>query len=265
MHSYAQINIQLYEQMRCREYSQSDIIAVHRAYSHALQWMSGRFRPSGKPLQDHLVGTASILVERRAPLKLLIVAILHAAHEEGDFGALANLSAQAKQRQIESALNSEAAALLTAYANFAWNTQAILRAAENFENLSDRERDVIFLRLANDLEDNLDEAVLYCPNREVRLEYLKKCGPAMVKMATLLDQHTLADELARSHCAQLETENRQDFPIATAHGSSWIAAPLSHRKRFLHALAPPILHNARRGARKVRRVLAAKSSGTKNT
>ena len=257
MHSYAQINIQLYNQMRAREYSQSEISAVHRVYMDSLPLLSGRFRPSGKPLQDHLIGTASILAARRAPLKFLLVAILHAAHDEGDFGALANLSASSKRGQLKKLLDDESEILLAAYAHFEWNTQAILRAAENFEALSATERDVIFLRLANDLEDNLDKAVLFCPNRDERLEYLKNCGSAMVKMATLLHQDSLAEELASSHAAQLNA-NLENFPIATAYENSWLAPPRSHRKQVLHAAAPPILHHAERVSRKIRRVLGAK-------
>lgn len=260
MHPYAQINIQLYNQMRREEYSVHEISFVHQVYMHALPWMSGRFRPSGKPLQDHLVGTASILAKRRAPLKFLVAALLHAAREEGDFGALTNLSPSAKQQQLQQLLDTEAATLLAAYANFAWNTQSILHAAENFDALSEIQRDVIFLRLANDLEDNLDEAVLLCSNRQERLQYLKTCGPAMVKMATLLNQAALADELTRSHAAQLDVKNLDDFPIATPHSNSWVAAPRSHRKKFLHATASPLLHNAGRVARKIRRTLNPKKS-----
>ena len=54
--------------------------------SGALPWFSAQYRGNGKPFIAHLVGTASLLVSRRAPLSQVLAALLHATYQAGDLG-----------------------------------------------------------------------------------------------------------------------------------------------------------------------------------
>ena len=67
MHSCAQTNIQLFNQLRRDAYSDGDLNLVRHAYESAMVLFSGRFQPSGKSFIAHVVGTASILAWLRLP------------------------------------------------------------------------------------------------------------------------------------------------------------------------------------------------------
>ncbi len=58
--TYAQTNIQLFNQLRLAQYSEADLNYLCNIYDFALQIFTGCLRGSGKPFLSHLVGTASI-------------------------------------------------------------------------------------------------------------------------------------------------------------------------------------------------------------
>ena len=86
MHTYAQTNIQLFNQLQREGYGAADLEAVARAYDLAIALTTGRFRASGKTFIAHLVGTAGILGSLKAPGPLVVAGLLHAAYAAGDFG-----------------------------------------------------------------------------------------------------------------------------------------------------------------------------------
>ncbi len=86
MHSYAQTNIQLFNQLRQDGYSDADLILVRNAYELAMVLFTGRFQPSGKSFIAHVVGTASILAWLRLPAPVVAAGLLHNVYENGDFG-----------------------------------------------------------------------------------------------------------------------------------------------------------------------------------
>lgn len=114
MHNYAQTNIQLFNQLRAAEYSHEDLVAVRRAYDLTQELLPGRFRPRGKPLHDHLIGTASILATLKAPRKLIIAGLLHAIYAHGDFGVAASWRFASQRQRIQSTLDAETEALIAA-------------------------------------------------------------------------------------------------------------------------------------------------------
>ena len=75
MHRYAQTNIQLYNQLQQQGYSVQELVQVRSTYELGITLMPGHFRPSGKPMETHLVGTASILAYLDAPLHLSLIHI----------------------------------------------------------------------------------------------------------------------------------------------------------------------------------------------
>src|SRR5688572_20530292 len=77
VHSYAQTNIQLFNQLRGDGYSKADLGLVRDAYELAMLLFSGRFQPSGKSFIAHVVGTASILAWHRLPAPVVAAGLLH--------------------------------------------------------------------------------------------------------------------------------------------------------------------------------------------
>src|SRR5208282_2979363 len=80
MHTYAQTNIQLINQLRGESYATSDLRVVVDSYELAALLLTGRFRASGKTFIAHLVGTASILGSLHAPAPLVAAGLLHAVY-----------------------------------------------------------------------------------------------------------------------------------------------------------------------------------------
>src|SRR3989442_8242527 len=66
MHSFAQTNILLINQLRGDGYLPAEIGKVVTCYELAMRLFTGLFRASGKTFIAHLVGTASILGTLRA-------------------------------------------------------------------------------------------------------------------------------------------------------------------------------------------------------
>jgi (p)ppGpp synthase/HD superfamily hydrolase len=261
MHSYAQTNIQLYNQLQRQQYSLEDIVEVRRVYDLMIRLMACRNRPSGKPMETHLVGTASVLATLRVPLKVILVGLSHAAYAAGDFGVARNWNLAAKRKQTQGVLDAQTEELLATYNSFAWTSNSILEVHRDLTALTPLEREVIVIRLANDLEDNLDFAILYCPNRQDRLNYLRRCGPAMQEMAATLGFPALEAELRLWHNLLLSAK-LEDFPIATSHNTEWGFLPRSCRKRVPAFVGDTVMVSGRSLYRKVRsrarRILSAK-------
>ena len=78
MHTYAQTNIQLYNQMMEQGRPAGDLAMAQAAYGLACQRFAGLLRPNGKCFIAHLVGTASIAAAHGANRETIAAAILHA-------------------------------------------------------------------------------------------------------------------------------------------------------------------------------------------
>src|ERR1700676_5647271 len=86
MQHYAQTNIQLFNQLHRKGYSESDLARVSAAYAFAARVFTGCFRPSGKVFLAHLVGTGSILAELHRPIATIAAGLLHSVYTHGEFG-----------------------------------------------------------------------------------------------------------------------------------------------------------------------------------
>ena len=86
MHDLAQTNLQLYNQLVARGWSDPELASARRAYELATDLFAGQLRPSGKTFVAHLVGVASALVTSGARAELVVAGLVHAAYTHGDFG-----------------------------------------------------------------------------------------------------------------------------------------------------------------------------------
>jgi hypothetical protein len=96
--------------------------------------------------------------------------------------------------------------------------------------LSQAEREVLIIRLSNELEDHLDCGVLYCGNGEQRRAYIRSPLNQSVDMARTLGQMKLADALDEAFQETLAAE----LPAAlrNPHDYTFVQPPLSHRPRL---------------------------------
>jgi (p)ppGpp synthase/HD superfamily hydrolase len=194
---YAQTNLQLYAQLRESGYAEAAIAETRRAYGLAVRLFAGRFRASEKPFVDHLVGTASVLVSIHARQALILAALLHAAYVQGDFGDGPPGMTPAHSARLREILGEEAERLVAEYTRFPWNAGELADGEAQAKTLRDGDRDLILLRLANEVDDLLDQGILYYADAEHRREEALKAAPVWIAWARSLSPD-LASALARA-------------------------------------------------------------------
>lgn len=222
---YAQTNLQLYTQLRRAGYSNDQLALVRGGYDLAMQLFSASFRGSGKPLLAHLVGTASILASIGQSAEIVAAGLLHAAYALGDFGDGRFGMTDAKRARVRQAVGPKVEDLVARYTAFDWNKNTIPSIRQRVVALGPIERDVLVIRLANELEDHLDYGVLYCGNGEKRREYIRSPLNQSVDMARTLGLTELAAELDRAFRDTLATE----LPAAlrNPHDYTFVQPPAS--------------------------------------
>lgn len=204
--TYAQTNIQLFNQLRRGRYSEADLFYIRDIYNFALQIFASRFRGSGKPFICHLIGTASILATLRVSVNVVAAGLLHAAYIYGEYGTDRRGMTDAKREQVRRAVGVETEELIAGYTALKWNKQTIPTIRESIDRLEPKSRQILLIRLANELEDHLDLGVLYCSNAEHRREYIQSSLSQAISMASRLGYPSLAAALARVFNETLSVE-----------------------------------------------------------
>ncbi len=212
---YAQTNLQLWLQMRA-QYSLDELALLARCYETAMQLFSGQYRPSGKPFVAHLVGTASILAADAAPAPLVAAGMLHASYEYGDFGS-AEMSL--RRAMLRGGSTDEIETLVHDYWRTPWNEETMRR-------LDALPTSVRWLRLANELEDLLDAAMLFVLDTAWLENFRERHVDALAQAAAALGAPRLASAL------------RQAVAEASAGSPVPSCLRLSHRPSVTFTLMP---------------------------
>ena len=228
--AYAQTNLQLYAQLRRLNASEQDLAQVRAGYDLAMQLCPASFRGSGKPLLAHLVGTASILASIRQSARVVTAGLLHAAYVFGDFGDGQSGMTAARRERVRRAAGEDVEDLVARYTRFDWNKNTIPSIRERVGELSAIERDVLVIRLANELEDHLDFGVLYCGNGETRRDYIRSPLNQSVDMANKLGLTELASELEAAFADTLSAT--LPATLRNTHDFTFVQPPASHSPRF---------------------------------
>lgn len=223
---YAQTNIQLLNQLNAAGYSEKDLVAVKDAYRLAVSLFSAKYRPSGKSLLAHLVGTASILASLRTPAETVIVGLLHAAYLLGDFGFG---SRSGRRNWLRQRVGPEIESHLNRYREFRWTESSIQDLSSRVSELDSLGRQIVLVRLANALEDYQDVALAYCRKAEAA-PLLKRSIPVMVNLAEALGYPDLAVELRRA--AEATAAARVPASIRDDRQRTYVVVPLSYRRKL---------------------------------
>lgn len=235
MHNYAQTNLQLYRQLAEQGYPTSEVAGIARAYDLGLRLFPGTYRGSGKPFLAHLVGTASILGTLQARMPVIASGLLHAVYTHGEFGNGWRGISNPKRAEVREAVGEEIEDLVARYTALRWEARTIPAIRARLGALSPVEREVVLVRLANELEDHLDLGILYLADAERRLRFMQTDLPAAVEMAELLG----FPSLAKSLIATFEEVSRAevDSSLRMAETESFRLPFASHRLRLRVALS----------------------------
>jgi (p)ppGpp synthase/HD superfamily hydrolase len=235
-HSYAQTNVQLFNQLLSEGYSQEDREVVRVTYEFAMVLFTGLFLPSGKPFIDHLVGTASILASLHVPVEMVAAGLIHAAYLHGDFGGTTSGISETKREQVRGVVGEAIEDYVAKYDRLLWNAQKIGTIHDNLADLGPIDREVLLIRLANELEHQLDLGGMYFAESEKGQErhqrYMKSYGPMLMSMAERLGFSALAAEMAQVFKNVISTHVPVEPWIRSKHQVAYLAVPRSYRERF---------------------------------
>jgi (p)ppGpp synthase/HD superfamily hydrolase len=193
---FAQTNLQLYAQLRTLGYAEADLVRVRSAYELAVSLFPDLYRACGKPFIAHLVGTASILAVERVSVDVLCGGLLHAAYALGDFGNGILGMSEAKRSRIRAAVGPETETIVARYATLAWSPVLDPQIAATAVSLPVLDRDVILIRLANELEDLIDWGTLHNADAERLREDLARALPAWIATARAIGREGLTSRLS---------------------------------------------------------------------
>ena len=259
MPQYAQTNLQLYNQMRAAGYGEASQARVREAYDLATRLFTAKFRGSGKPLLSHLVGTSSVLCGLGATDTLLAAGVLHAAYVFGDFGDGRPGMTAARREIVRRAAGGEVEDLVARYHLLDWRRSSIERLAASGTALPAEERDVLLIRLANELEDHLDLGVLYCRNAVQRREEIERSLHLCAALAARIGEPCLAAALtgafeeARASVIPEALRHSWDYTYLQMPASgmrrpvAWVKALLDRHPHVARLLHPARLWVARHG------------------
>ena len=220
---YAQTNVQLYDQLFEADHSTAQLETLARAHDLAVSLLYSLFRPEGEPFVTHLIGTASILVRYRAPFPVVLAGLLHAAYDFGEFGGLRRGITPARRRRVRAIVGDEAETVIYRYTRFAWNSQVMESLPRLLPGMSENDRNIVLMRLANELEEGMGVSLLYChpETRRQRVDNLALCIP----VAEAMGLPDLAAELKESHRRNASDGPRERPQLGRSH--VYGLAPLS--------------------------------------
>jgi hypothetical protein len=140
-----------------------------------------------------------------------------------------------KRATVAAVVGDECEGLIARYTDFQWRSEALSGLREKLPELDSGDRDVVLMRLANELDDHLDLGILFYADAERRLQLLEPLAVS-VDLARDLGYHRLADALAEAFAACRAAK----MPgLANRSGSrgSFLVAPASHRPTLRIRLA----------------------------
>lgn len=189
---YAQTIVQLYRQLTDLGFDESDLLRVKKAHEFAARLHSARFRASGRGFMAHLIGTASLLSQFTRDLDIILTGLLHAVYDQGDFGDGRRTMTEPKRKIVRGLVGDGIESRIAIYSEMSWAPGMAQQLLDRFDALSEAERDSVLVRLINELDDFIEQDVLYSTDYSNRIEQLVRDSAAMSELATLLGQPALA-------------------------------------------------------------------------
>ncbi len=230
MHSYAQTNIQLFNQLHRRGYDAADLRSVASAYELVILLLTGRFRASGKTFIAHLVGTASVLGSLQVPSPLVAAGLLHAVYSAGDFGDGRPGISESKRERIRSVVGEQVEEYVCRYHRLSWTDRTIQSVSAGIDGMAAIDRDVVLIRLANELEEFLDYGILYCGEQRRLGTATSDRRRLMVGIAGKLGFPSLSEEMERIFDETASAILSPEIVGPHARNSSFVLAPQSYER-----------------------------------
>lgn len=236
------------------DFTTDEISLVRKAYDEATIIFAAASRGSGRSFVDHLVGTASGTLLGGGDASDVAAALVHAAYEQGDFGDWRSGSTKRHRQMIRSRLGSEVEGVVYRYHELGWGYETAKVCLGRIHELSDLDRRVLLIRVANALDDCLFEG-LVVSNKQSLSEYSR---PAMETVASIA-KHVATPALVECLNEEAARKSSKISELLILGGvGSRVQVPLSFRRRRTIA----IVRQASSLPIKARRRLGKTFSGT---
>ncbi len=226
----AQTNLQLYNQMIASGRLPEDLRHARDAYELALRAFAGQFRANGKPFVAHLVGVAGILAAHEQPTEVVLAGLLHSVYTLGEFGDGSRGVYPGKQEQVRRAIGEVGESIVHAYTETRWGVADLKKLEARAARLTPVEHQVLRIKLADALEDHVDNGMTYAPRKrlvdETTNEEWVEC---LVRAGHAAGHVPLADELA---AAASRTGVAVPGCLISMQPKTFNVVPLSHRARI---------------------------------
>lgn len=227
----------------------------------AMQLYSGLFAGSGKSTLAHEIGTASLMLRHGGSFDLILAAMVHGAYLVGDWGQYRLRITASKRQALRSVVGPRAELYVYEFTRQAWDAESIAVLARRAGELAEVERDVIFLRLVEELERLLDYGAIICfRHAEPMKAWLRQCRNDLCEMAEKVGCPVLATELAAAIDSTLAAELPAEIMgLAFPGPIAFRTVPRSYRKRVGLSLYQTVAGQARRIERALRSRLSPAS------
>ncbi len=249
MNRFAQNYPQLMNQAMDAGYSRHQLTELGQAFRFALDFTDGVYRAQGVPLINHVTSTASIVMAEKQEPELVMIALLHAAyviHLFDDSTRSHNLVS--RRQEIRTRFGHTVEDLLYRYGTMEWyEISKIRKYLDEIDRLEPETRALLTIRLANELDDHLDDAMDFAAEKRgarTRPEFLALCRD----LARALQLDTIADELDR-----LTTRNTRTFDaLRWPHGQGFELRTRPWEMPLTEKIWRKLSYLARNTGRKVR-------------
>ncbi len=151
---------QFVRQLSAVGWDSPDLRLSKTAFDMAAVLFAASERGEGKPFIDHLVGTASGVLLGEGEPEVVAAALLHAAYDMGDFGDLRRGPHPRHRRRLRDAVGDEAEELVYRYHRLGWGPDVAQATLRSVEDASAHDRSVALIRVANEIDDGLDGALM---------------------------------------------------------------------------------------------------------
>jgi len=237
MRSFAITYPQLLNQAIAADWSEAALARLRRDHELAEAMSDGLYRAQGVPFLCHLVRTASIVLAEGQPPAVVSAALLHAAYLLHAFEGSRRVRRRERHRgELRAAVGAEVEELIWEYDRLPWyRAEALERHLAELPGCTQRRRQLLVMRLANELEDRMDRAMAYTARD--RQQRRAAAAPLMAKLAEALGHPELAAELALADAEAARFHAPEAVVLAHREGYErrrhhlWERHPLHHRLR----------------------------------
>lgn len=219
----ARTNVQLLNQLIQQGRSEELLKRVHRAYDLAVELYSGYFHGDGKPFVSHVVAVASIIGHLGQSDDLVVAAVVHNIYTNGDFGdGKAKVVTPDRQKRARAVVGRRVDDLLIRFRDLRVRT-SLDRILHEFDTLSEDDRQLLLMDLADHYEKYLDGALAYYGDCSWILDFDVPNMPRLVELAERLGYPDFGNMLAAALQEQLDWMKKVPEVLRTKDGQRYLA------------------------------------------